>query len=82
MAGEYTWDQMPEELALQLFDFANASVGAGTEAADLQEWLLNEMQHCAATKLQWPRLSSFCPDLPVPGSEFCNAHLPQGDIDG
>lgn len=77
MAGEYTWDQMPEELALQLYAFAEEDMSAG----DLQEWLQNEMQHCAATKLQWPRLSEFCPDLPVPGSEFCNAHMPKEDRD-
>jgi hypothetical protein len=86
MSGDYTWDQMPEELALQLFDFAQRSIEGGYDnsapADDLLEWLQNEMKNCAATKLQWPRLSSFCPDLPVPGSEFCPQHLPKEDLDG
>lgn len=84
MAGDHTWDQMPEELAQRLYSLANRLTPETTlnEAYELQEWLQNEMQHCAATKEVWPRLSSFCPDLPVPGSEFCEKHIPKEDIDG
>jgi hypothetical protein len=83
VAGEYTWDQMPQELALRLKALTERLTPASIEqeAYDLQEWLLNEMQHCAATKEQWPRLVSFCPNLPEVGSEFCAEHLPRGDID-
>lgn len=83
MAGDYTWDQMPEELAHRLYSLSTRLTPASLEkdANDLQEWLLNEMQHCAASREQWPRLISFCPNLPVPGSEFCAEHLPKGDID-
>lgn len=80
MSGDYTWDQMPEELAHQLYSFSQAT-NLKFEAAEFQEWLLNEMQHCAATKESWPRLHSVCPDLPVPGSEFCHRHMPKEDVD-
>lgn len=84
MAGDYTWDQMPEELAERLYSLANRLTPASIEeeAYGLQEWLLNEMKHCAATKEQWPRMVSFCSDLPMPGSEFCEKHIPKEDIDG
>jgi hypothetical protein len=83
VAGDYTWDQMPEELALRLYSLANRLTPASIEEAanDLQEWLLNEMQHCAATREQWPRMISTCTDLPVPGSEFCEKHMPKEDRD-
>lgn len=79
-SGDYTWDQMPEELALQLHAFAEDP--SDKNAGELSDWLLNEMKQCAATPKTYLSLRYNCSDLPVPGSEFCSAHLPKEDIDG
>lgn len=80
MSADHTWDQMPEELALRLFAFANDT--SNENAGELADWLLNEMKTCAATPKTHLGLRHPCPDLPVPGSEFCSAHLPKEDVHG
>lgn len=83
-SGDYTWDQMPEELAHRLYTLSTRLVPESLQkdAEDLQEWLQNEMKVCAATRELWPRMIHTCTDLPVPGSEFCFVHVPKEDIDG
>lgn len=81
--GDYAWSDMPTDLALLLKSLSTRLTPESTlkDAEELQEWLLNEMQHCAASKEMWPRLSHYCSDLPEVGSEFCKAHMPKGDVD-
>lgn len=69
------------DLALLLKELSERLTPESTAqtAGEIQEWLLNEMKHCAATKELWPRLVSFCPNLPEVGSEFCSEHMPKED---
>jgi len=78
--GDYSWADMPQDLALLLKAYVDDP--SDKNAGELGDWLANEMKHCAATKEQWPRLVSYCPDLPEVGSEFCKAHMPKEDVDG
>ena len=83
MAGDYTWSDMPEELACRLSALSTRLTPESLQkdAEDLQEWLLNEMKPCAASKELWPRMINKCTDLPEVGSEFCMVHMPKEDID-
>lgn len=80
MSGDYEWSDMPRDLALLLKAFSDDP--SQENGGELGDWLANEMRHCAATKVLWPRLMDYCPDLPEVGSEFCKAHGPEEDVNG
>lgn len=80
--GDFTWGDMPEELAGLLYEIKDIGPTTRMEVVHakvnpLLEWVNNEMVTCAATSEQWLRIpTGRCRDLPVPGSEFCPLHMP------
>lgn len=82
--ADFTWDDMPEEMAGLLYE---ACVGTPLVVEErlgqLVDWVCNNVETCAARQEKWTSLpEARCSELPVPGSEFCPLHMPPGDLDG
>lgn len=81
--GDFSWADMPEELAGMLYEATTSGQVDHQRKVfnEVVEWLENEMTTCAADRDTWTSLpEASCGELPVPGSEFCPLHMPAGEL--
>lgn len=81
--GDFSWSDIPEELANALYVAATADEPGLVERAlgEANDWVCNNIESCGAKRDRWTSLlEARCAELPVPGSEFCPLHIPSEEL--